>query len=291
MKAFIKKVCVFMMMAVCITGCANTSDMDNVSSEVDVFEIQAEQEEKKEEVITDDEVEELEDIKGEETEEDDIHEKEIADTFLYDLYYHEKEEYSSDYWERLEAACVEAIEGNEWEIFMEEHSAAYSIMTQEEKEDYAKYDVSGKLDFYMLEQEKEDKWYLMFSDYEMSDIIVRVLDVDEKDRYIYYMFTVAWGKGERIYYNNAVRALGSDEYYFLQYEKETYLVLIDRTEQGDLKGVAIHQYSSGGSVNQTILYFKIENGNHVTKIALYGGLEGEQKWIGYNSSYWPEYPE
>ena len=135
----------------------------------------------------------------------------------------------------------------------------------------------------------DDTWILCPSIYDSQDIFIKVPYPEEEGQSIYYIFEMSWYIEERTYYYEALRALGNDEFYFLQYNKKDLLALVYRTDQGELKGIALHQYDN--VEGHIIQYFKIEQGNHVSQVSMYSAITGDQKHIGWNSSYWPEYPE
>ena len=290
MKDCIKLLCASILLIVCTMGCNSKLDMEDTPLNMNEDKVLVDEDYQPPIKLFND-VEEVENSRNEEQEHISS-EKQEANSFIYDdLYYFEYEEswYPSEFWERLKIVCVEVIERNTWEEFIEKHEIKNQVMDRKEKEDYAYRDETGILDRYILEKGIEDIWILYTSSHESQDILVKTPCADEESRYIYYFFEMGWYRENHIYYYSALRALGSDEFYFLQYEKKDLFILVERAEQGALKGIAIHQFENGSG--QTILYLKIEQENQVSESVMYGGVTGEQKWIGYNSTYWPEYPK
>ena len=294
MKIYIKVFCMCVLASIFTIGCAEKADTKAPQLNIDESELSERENRKSPIELFPNENKETEGIEKEEQEDkkEAVSKKQVADNFMYDdLFYYQEEEvwYPLESWESLEKACVEAVEKNEWDDFIKEYETSYHVMSDAEKEDHASRDRSGVLDRYILERGMNDTWILYTQYNKMQDIFVRTPYAEDEGRYIYYIFDWGWGKEEHISYYAALRALGENEFYFLQYEQTDFFVLVYRTESGELKGIAVHKYAGGDW--QNILYFKIEPGNHVSQVLMYGAVTGDQKHIGWNSSYWPEYPE
>lgn len=291
MKIYVRTLGMCLFIATCVMGCTGDSGKEELVPDIEAAELSLELNRKPPIKLFPDTAEETEDTEVEDQEEV-IPKKQVTDSFIYyNLYYYVEEEvwYPSDAWETLKNNCVEAVERETWESFLKEYLRSYRVMTQVEKEDYAHRDESGILDCYIREMGIDDLWILYTSTHGSQDIFIRRPYAEEEGKYIYYIFETFWQQEERIYYNQALRALGSDEFYFLQCDQEDFFVLIDHTDDNKLKGIAAHKFEDGEQ--QTILYFKVDQGKRVSEIVMYGSAAGEQKYAGLNCSYWPEYPK
>lgn len=195
----------------------------------------------------------------------------------------------SGIWGELKEACIEALDKGHWEEFLTEHSVEQTILTMDEKESYIARDCTAALSLYVQDQAKEDEWIGVAISEDKTDIIVRFREDEATESYIYYMFYAHFNNDE-IWYNPAVRALGTEEVSFIEYNGEVLMVLPYRNEDGSLKGVAIHEYRNEEKY-QTIMYLEI-GGEQVTQTIFYGattmGMNG--RWLE-GATEWPEYPE
>lgn len=171
--------------------------------------------------------------------------------------------------EELTQALSTALQNDTIEDYMAGISAEYVLLQEDEIMQYIREDTSGVLEsFYYKYIEGGEEWFLFERD---NDIIVRQEIDNEEYPYCYYKFPC---KGE--IYEVALRAYGKNEdYFFISWEDDDYLVVTKRAE-GQMKGLAVYhmfdyiligwilglEKTSDGGI-EVNYYTYVGNGNYV----------------------------
>lgn len=154
--------------------------------------------------------------------------------------------------ELVEQLKQELLE-NSVEDFFKENSAAYKIISEEEHEKYAKKEKTGILKEYWEKSSSSDEIWIEIGTPKMFYVIRECL---EDGNYLYHLFYYERYKG---ICGGEVCAWGKEEFYFIQWKDQVYLVTTNHNENG-INGVAVYCCITQGGDYGGMVYLELENG-------------------------------
>lgn len=136
--------------------------------------------------------------------------------------------------EKLEKVLGDNLLAGTLVDFLASNSSRYLILSESEIEECIQQDNSGVLwSFQQTEGTGEDEWIRFERD---GDIVIR--QKSDNSEYMYYKFPKQNDSNE---YGWGLYAFGSsEEYYFLNWENEDYLITIRKDNENKIKGIATY---------------------------------------------------
>lgn len=142
------------------------------------------------------------------------------------------------------------------EEYLLEHESDYICLNEEEIQYYIDWDESGVLLFFCEDMEKyamKIDWFYFKRD---GDIIVRV--VMSENEFVYFKFPKY---PEQKTYGWSLRAMSENEdYYFIEWDEEDYVVVTRRGENGEIEGITTYCIFEEACLGWALCQSKTEEG-------------------------------